>query len=78
MKFYQLPLDEHMDQDIIDYLNNIPRMRKAEQVRAAIRFMMSQQAGGNNVNFSNNINFQNEISATEEKIIKKKPKKLEF
>jgi len=34
---YNLPLDENMDADIIEWLDSIPKKRRAEQVRAVKR-----------------------------------------
>ncbi|UED78069.1 hypothetical protein [Brevibacillus sp. DP1.3A] len=45
-KIYQLPLDEVHDKEIIDRLDKLPRTRKAEWVRAAIRFYMAAETGG--------------------------------
>jgi hypothetical protein len=45
IKFYQLPLETSMDRDIIDRLDAIPRSRKAEWVRTAIRVYMGMENG---------------------------------
>lgn len=39
-KVYQLPYDDEIDKDISDWLNSLPRSRKAELVRNAIRFYL--------------------------------------
>lgn len=44
-KIYQLPLDTKMDQDIINRMEDIPRSRKAEWVRTALRVYMSLEKG---------------------------------
>jgi hypothetical protein len=46
-KVYQLPLDPTLDKDIIDRLDQLPRARKAEWVRTAIRVYMSMEKGDN-------------------------------
>lgn len=42
---YQLPLDKKMDADIIARLNEIPRARKAEWVRQAIKMYLHIERG---------------------------------
>jgi hypothetical protein len=42
---YQLPLDKKMDADILARLDDIPRARKAEWVRQAIRMYMYIERG---------------------------------
>ncbi|UED72095.1 hypothetical protein [Brevibacillus sp. HD3.3A] len=44
-KIYQLPLDEVHDKEIIQRLDKLPRSRKAEWVRAAIRYYMAAEIG---------------------------------
>lgn len=44
-KIYQLPYDDIVDKDIHEWLGKLPRNRKAEMVRNAIRFYIS--CGGN-------------------------------
>lgn len=39
-KVYQLPYDDVIDKDISDWLKSLPRSRKAEIVRNALRFYM--------------------------------------
>ncbi|MEF7565971.1 hypothetical protein FZD47_25545 [Bacillus infantis] len=46
-KVYQLPYDTVLDKDIDDWLNSLPRSRKAEMVRNALRYyIQSTQSGG--------------------------------
>lgn len=44
-KVYQLPLDVILDKDILDRLDELPRARKAEWVRTAIRVYMAIEKG---------------------------------
>ena len=46
-KVYQLPYDTVIDKDIDDWLNSLPRSRKAELVRNALRFYLNATQGGN-------------------------------
>lgn len=39
-KIYQLQYDDKIDRDIHEWLNSLPRSRKAEMVRNAIRFYL--------------------------------------
>lgn len=48
-KVYQLPYDEEIDKDIHQWLNSLPRSRKAELVRNALRFYINATQGGANV-----------------------------
>jgi len=41
MRFYQLPLHKEHDRDICKRLDEIPRTRKAEWVRNALRYYMN-------------------------------------
>lgn len=43
---YKLPLDEATDNDIITWLNKLPRNKKAEVVRHALRFYISHLKEG--------------------------------
>lgn len=45
-KVYKLPLDDQLDQDLIDWINSFPRNKKAEVVRHALRFYKSQLKEG--------------------------------
>ncbi|MEI5909436.1 hypothetical protein WAK64_20620 [Bacillus spongiae] len=47
MAVYQLPYDEELDKDIHNWLQTLPRNRKAEMVRNAIRFYLQANKGGN-------------------------------
>lgn len=44
-KVYHLPYDEMLDNDISSWLNNLPRSRKAEIVRNALRFYLKSTRG---------------------------------
>lgn len=45
-KIYQLQYDDEIDRDIHEWLNSLPRSRKAEMVRNAIRFYLHATTGG--------------------------------
>ena len=47
MPIYQLPYDENLDKDIHNWLKDLPRNRKAEMVRNAIRFYIQSSKSGN-------------------------------
>jgi hypothetical protein len=40
-KIYQLQYDDEFDKDIHEYIENLPRNRKAEMVRHAIRYYLN-------------------------------------
>lgn len=42
-KHYKLPLDDVMDTDITDWIEEIPRTKKGEVIRYAIRYYMAEQ-----------------------------------
>lgn len=44
-KIYQLPLDDELDKDILDKLDKLPRSRKAEWVRTALRVYIAIEQG---------------------------------
>jgi hypothetical protein len=44
-KIYQLQYDDEIDRDIHEWLNSLPRSRKAEMVRTAIRFYLHATNG---------------------------------
>ncbi|EJL1640151.1 hypothetical protein NL868_001329 [Shigella flexneri] len=47
-KVYQFPYDTELDKDIHEWLKKLPRSRKAEMVRNAIRFyLQSKGISGN-------------------------------
>jgi hypothetical protein len=48
-KIYRLPLDGEADRDIIKRLDTIPNKRRAEWVRAALRYYMAIENGGHPV-----------------------------
>lgn len=43
---YKLPLDEQTDNDLITWINSLPRNKKAEVVRHALRFYKSHLKEG--------------------------------
>jgi hypothetical protein len=43
---YKLPLDNQTDTDLIEWINSIPRNKKAEVVRHALRFYKSHLKEG--------------------------------
>lgn len=43
---YKLPLDGTADKDLIDWINTIPRSKKAEVIRHALRFYKSHLVEG--------------------------------
>lgn len=43
---YKLPLDQQTDNDLIEWINSIPRNKKAEVVRHALRFYKSHLKEG--------------------------------
>lgn len=43
---YRLPLDEMTDNDLIDWIGSIPRNKKAEVIRHALRFYKSHLKEG--------------------------------
>jgi hypothetical protein len=40
-KYYQMPYDETIDADIVKWMESLPKDRKAEMVRTAIRYYMA-------------------------------------
>lgn len=50
---YKLPLDEEVDKDIIEWIDNLPRMKKGEMVRHAIRYYMTVLGEGEMIKFPN-------------------------
>lgn len=81
-KFYKLPWDEVADKDIGEWLKSIPRNKKAEVVRYAIRFYKAHLKKGEFFAIPNmaNINTPSEPEAKPEpkkKVgIKKQPSAL--
>lgn len=43
-KYWQLPYDESLDADIVQWLESMPRDRKWEMVRTAMRYYMAATA----------------------------------
>lgn len=70
-KVYQLPYDEEIDKDISDWLNSLPRARKAELVRNAIRFYL-QATQGESIITVNTTPVSHEVQDKQEKPIEKK------
>ncbi|EJR51790.1 hypothetical protein IIO_06200 [Bacillus cereus VD115] len=52
-KIYQLPYDDELDKDIEDWLKKLPRNRKAETVRHAIRYYMTCTGGSSGIHMPN-------------------------
>ncbi|MCQ6288596.1 hypothetical protein [Bacillus cereus] len=48
-KIYQFSYDDQLDKDIHEWLKSIPRSRKAETVRHAIRFYIACNGGSNGI-----------------------------
>ncbi|KRE35619.1 hypothetical protein [Paenibacillus sp. Soil522] len=71
---YNLPLDENMDADIIEWLDSIPKKRRAEQVRAAIRMYKAAQQKGIPIDITPHTPRQS--SAVDTKTERKKPKDI--
>jgi hypothetical protein len=72
---YKLPLDESTDGDLINWINKLPRSKKAEVIRHALRFYISHLKEGEifimpSVNVATPVT--QVISESEDK--KKKPK----
>jgi hypothetical protein len=44
--FYKIPLDDMVDKDLLDWIAEIPRNKKAEVIRHAIRFYISHLKDG--------------------------------
>lgn len=44
--YYKLPMDEQTDRDLIEWINSLPRNKKAEVVRHALRFYRSHLKEG--------------------------------
>lgn len=42
-KHYKLPLDDVMDKDITDWIESMPRTKKGEVIRYALRYYMAEQ-----------------------------------
>lgn len=48
-KIYQFSYDDQLDKDIHEWLKSIPRSRKAETVRHAIRFYIACNGGSSGI-----------------------------
>lgn len=68
-KVYQLPYDDEIDKDIYNWLQSLPRSRKAELVRNALRFYIQATQEGNPVV----VNPSPVVKKDEEKKIPKRP-----
>lgn len=75
-KIYQFSYDDQLDKDIHEWLKSIPRSRKAETVRHAIRFYIACNGGSSGIHMPSTCNADmitpSKIAGTEMK--KKKPK----
>ncbi|WP_260288488.1 hypothetical protein [Peribacillus aracenensis] len=76
-KIYQLPYDDEIDKDIAVWLKELPRARKAELVRNAIRFYLQASNGDGviTVNTSPGLSTNKQDNPKEE-IKKQRPKGL--
>lgn len=72
---YKLPLDDEIDKDIIDWIDNLPRMKKGEMVRHAIRYYMAVLGEGEMIKFPNASNTV--VRQSEEKALPDEPKKTQ-
>ncbi|HHB3507863.1 TPA: hypothetical protein ACORDH_004997 [Bacillus cereus] len=52
-KIYQLSYDDQLDKDIHEWLKKIPRSRKAETVRHAIRHYIACHGGSSGIHMPN-------------------------
>ncbi|AQQ66212.1 hypothetical protein [Bacillus cereus] len=52
-KIYQLSYDDQLDKDIHEWLKKIPRSRKAETVRHAIRYYIASNGGSSGIHMPN-------------------------
>lgn len=52
-KIYQFSYDDELDKDIHEWINKIPRSRKAETVRHAIRFYIASNGGSSGIHMPN-------------------------
>ncbi|MEK4745881.1 hypothetical protein [Bacillus sp. FSL R9-9481] len=72
-KIYQLSYDDQLDKDIHEWLKKIPRSRKSETVRHAIRYYIASNGGSAGIHMPN---ITEEPIVMEESPIKKEaPKK---
>lgn len=68
MAIYQLPYDENLDKDIHEWLKSLPRNRKAEMVRNAIRFYIQTTQSSNQIVINpTNIQVLSDTSKQEQK-----------
>ncbi|MCU5074844.1 hypothetical protein [Bacillus paranthracis] len=52
-RIYQLSYDDQLDKDIHEWLKKIPRSRKAETVRHAIRYYIASNGGSSGIHMPN-------------------------
>ncbi|WES09670.1 hypothetical protein [Bacillus paranthracis] len=72
-KIYQLSYDDQLDKDIHEWLKKIPRSRKAETVRHAIRYYIASNGGSSGIHMPNVTGLP--ISVEEPKSQQETPKK---
>ncbi|MGD6869988.1 MULTISPECIES: hypothetical protein [Bacillus cereus group] len=72
-KIYQLSYDDQLDKDIHEWLKKIPRSRKAETVRHAIRYYIASNGGSSGIHMPNVSGVP--VMSTEPQVQKEIPKK---
>ncbi|MDC2867548.1 hypothetical protein [Bacillus sp. BP-3] len=79
-KIYQFSYDDELDKDIHEWINSIPRSRKAETVRHAIRYYIASNGGSSGIHMPNvtatGTNIVIEESPVKQEETKKKRPKL--
>lgn len=65
-KVYQLPYDDVIDKDIHDWLQGLPRSRKGELVRNALRFYIQASQHGNMITLNPSPIYQQEDNRNKE------------
>nr|DAM04575.1 MAG TPA: hypothetical protein [Caudoviricetes sp.] len=70
---YKLPYDDEVDSDIHDFINSLPRTKKAEIMRHAIRYYMSNLDDGELIKLPTT-GSQSASTPVEEKPVRKKPR----
>lgn len=76
-KVYQLPYDDVIDKDISEWLNSLPRSRKAELVRNAIRSYLRIAQSTNSISVQPTPPYiAPPVDENNNNVIKKKPKNL--
>lgn len=76
-KIYKLPLDEDVDRDLLTWINSLPRNKKAEVVRHALRFYKSQLKEGETFIMPSSVSqdTSNTLSSNPDPVPETKPKK---